>query len=56
MAREGEQGSKRQERGKSKRVRERRGQAAPFIVSQAYLAVFKLTEEKHTWLLLGNCG
>ena len=33
--REEEQGNKRQERGKSKR----RGQVAPFIVGQAYLAV-----------------
>jgi hypothetical protein len=33
MWREGEQ------EGKSKRVRGRRGQAAPFIVGQAYLAV-----------------
>jgi hypothetical protein len=35
-------GTRRQEakeRGKSKRERERRGQAAPFIVGQAYLAV-----------------
>jgi hypothetical protein len=37
--REGEQGGKRQERGKRVRERERRGQAAPFIVGQAYLVV-----------------
>jgi hypothetical protein len=38
---EGEKGSKRQERDKSKRVRirGRKGHASPFIVGQAYLAV-----------------
>jgi hypothetical protein len=39
MGREGKQGGKSQERGKSLRERERRGQATPFIVGQAYLAV-----------------
>jgi hypothetical protein len=37
MGRDGEQGSKRHERGKSKR--RRREQATPFIVGQAYMAV-----------------
>ena len=37
MKREGEQEGKGQERDKSKR--RKRGQAAPFIVDQAYLAI-----------------
>ena len=39
MGREGEQGGKRQGREAGVRERARRGQAAPFIVGQAYLAV-----------------
>jgi hypothetical protein len=37
MGREGEQGGKRQESKRGHSVR--RGQAAPFIVGQAYLAI-----------------
>jgi hypothetical protein len=36
--------------------RERRGQAAPFIVGWATLLLPGNCGEEHTWLLPGNCG
>jgi hypothetical protein len=42
-----------QVRNKSKRVR--RGQAAPFMVGQAYLAIASNCGEEHIWLVPGNC-
>jgi hypothetical protein len=52
VSREG--GKENQEQEKA-RERER-GQAAPLLLGQAYLAVARKCGAEHTWLLPGNCG
>ena len=51
----GERGTSRKQEYESKRgKRERRGQVAPFIVGQAYLAVARQLWVEHTWQLPGT--
>jgi hypothetical protein len=54
-------GGRRRAKGESKskslrEKRERRGQAASFIVGWATLLLPGNCGEEHTWLLPGNCG
>ena len=60
MWREGEGSERKRARDESKKgeglKRERKGQAAPFIVGWATLLLPGNCGEEHTWLLPSNCG
>jgi hypothetical protein len=59
VERRGEGREKRRARDESKKgenLRERRFQAAPFIVGWVILLLPGNCWEEHTWLLSGNCG
>jgi hypothetical protein len=45
----------RDENKRGESLRERRGQAAPFIVGWAILQLQGSCGKEHTWLLSGNC-